>query len=236
MSTSDRRGFLRRAAGGLAVSGSAALVLRADAQPTPTSPDADEAQRVLADLGPEPKERLISDKALVRTDERSLGPFYRPGAPFRGKVSRPFAEGIPMVVTGRVWAVDTRRPLPGTLLDIWQVDNATRTYSEGAKDADYSNRARLVCSETGAYEFETVHPVWYTPNPQNPNFVRAPHIHFIATHPGYKRLVSEIFFEGDEKQDVDPLFLASLRTQVRKEETAGRALHRVVFDIVLEPA
>ena len=124
----------------------------------------------------------------VRTTASSAGPFYAKGAPFRAKVTPPHAAGVPLIVSGRVWGLDTRRPLGGAVLDIWQVDNRTRTYSKGGgasgnggEAGDFSNRCRVVASESGYYEFETVHPVWYTPNPNDPSFVRSPHIHFIAT-------------------------------------------------------
>ena len=67
-----------------------------------------------------------------------------------------------------------------------------------------------------------------------PNFWRSPHVHFIATAPGHKRLVSELFFKGDVKQDIDRLFHASLAVPVVKKSINGKEYETAVFDIVLE--
>lgn len=209
----ERRNFL-----GLAAVGAAGLVLRADAVPTPRSLDADVAEMM----------HSVSDD-LKPTVARELGPFYRSGAPYRAKLTPPFEPGIVLVVTGRVWSFATKKPIAGTLLDLWQVDNQTKDYSSG--NGDFKNRTRLVTDENGSYEFETVHPVPYSPAP---NFWRSPHIHFIATAVGHKRLVSEMFFKGDEKQDIDTLFHPSLAMAVEKRRINGQTYEHVVFDIVLE--
>jgi protocatechuate 3,4-dioxygenase beta subunit len=67
-----------------------------------------------------------------------------------------------------------------------------------------------------------------------PNFWRSPHIHLIANAAGHKQLVSEIFFKGDEKQDVDRLFHPSLSVPVASKSVNGQKYEHVVFDIVLE--
>jgi catechol 1,2-dioxygenase len=141
----------------------------------------------------------------------------------------PLEPGIVLVVTGRVWSFGTKRPLPNAMLDLWQVDNQTRDYSNGG--GEFKNRARLLTDENGAYEFETVHPVPYQPGP---NFWRSPHVHFIATAASHKRLVSELFFKGDEKQDIDQLFHSSLAMPVQSRAVKGQRFETVVFDIVLE--
>ena len=64
-----------------------------------------------------------------------------PGAPFRGKLSLPGEAGTTFVLSGRVWAYDTKRPLPGVVLDFWHVDMQEK-YSNGT--TDFRNRGRLV--------------------------------------------------------------------------------------------
>jgi len=229
MPSSSRRSFLRHTgmsfAAGLA---GGSLTLPAGAQPTPAARDADVAERILKQMGHPPEALRLKD-GIARTKSRALGPFYRESAPFRGKASPPFAEGQALVVSGRVWAYDTRRPLPGALLDVWHVDHEGR-YSDG--DGDFRNRVRLIASESGAYEFESTHPVAY---PASPEFWRSPHIHFICTSPGYDRLVSEMFFEGDPRHDTDALFHPALCVPVARETIRGQPLERAVFDIILVP-
>src|SRR5690242_20739286 len=96
------------------------------------------------------------------TESDVLGPYYRKGAPFRAKISPPFASGQVMVIRGRVWGFDTKRPLPRTTLELWQAsaeghyDNDDPSHPPAPKQ--FVNRARLITDETGFYEFETIHP------------------------------------------------------------------------------
>lgn len=226
----NRRSFVKNAAIGLAAAGTGGLLLRSDALPTLRSADADDAERLFESFRPESvPSPLPSD--LKPTTPRELGPFYRSGAPYRAKLTPPFEQGTVLIVTGRVWSFATKKPIANATLDLWQVDNKTRDYSNG--NGDFKNRARLLTDENGAYEFESVHPVPYQPNP---NMWRSPHIHFIATAAGHRRLVSELFFTGDEKQDIDPLFHASLAMSAIKKTTSGQSYEHVVFDIILEGA
>lgn len=68
----------------------------------------------------------------------------------------------------------------------------------------------------------------------SPNFWRSPHIHFIAYAAGHNRLVSELFFKGDEKQDVNTLFHSSLAMPIDKRRVNGHVYEHVIFDIALE--
>ena len=223
-----RRVFLQQTGFGLAMIGASGLVLRSDARPTPRSHDAAEAEMLFKEVsGVE-----LDDKTdLKPTVSRELGPFYRSGSPYRAKLTPPFEPGTVLVVTGRIWSFETKKPVAGAALDLWQVDNQTADYSAG--NGDFKNRARLVTDESGAFEFETVHPIPYTPGP---NFWRSPHIHFIATAAGHKRLVSEMFFKGDAKQDIDQLFHPALAVPVVKKSINTKDYETAIFDIVLEAA
>lgn len=223
-----RRDFIKNTGFGLAAIGAGGLVLRSDALPTVRSPDADEAESLFRLQKAEGSPGTQTDD-LRPTMARELGPFYRGGSPYRAKLTPPLEPGPVMVVTGRVWSFETKKPLPGTTLDLWQVDSQTRTYSNGG--GDFKNRARLLTDESGGFELETVHPVPYMPGP---SFWRSPHVHFIAIAAGHRRLVSEMFFRGDEKQDIDPLFHGSLAVPVQKQSTGGKEYETAVFDIVLE--
>lgn len=221
-----RRDFLQQTGFGLAIIGAPALALRADARPTPRSLDAEEAEALFKEI----ETAKVDDKTdLKPTVSRELGPFYRSGAPYRAKLTPPFEPGTVLVVSGRVWSFETKKPLPNVRLDLWQVDNQTQDYSAGG--GDFKNRARLLTDENGFFEFETVHPVPYAPSP---NFWRSPHIHFIATAARHRQLVSEMFFKGDAKQDIDRLFHPSLAVPPEKKKINGRDYETATFDIVLE--
>jgi len=157
------------------------------------------------------------------------GPFYRSGAPFRGKLSAPGEPGTTFVLSGRVWALDTRRPLPGAVLDIWHVDMQMQ-YSDGV--TDLRNRGRLVSSETGAYEVESIRPIPYRTNPSG-DYWRCAHFHLLAVRPGYKPLVTEIHFKGDPHKN-DPMYRPENAIAAERHAANGRTFESGVFDIVLE--
>ena len=221
-----RRDFLQQTGFGLAMIGASGLVLRADARPTPRSLDAEDAETLFKGIS---GASFDDKKELKPTVSRELGPFYRAGSPYRAKLTPPFEPGTVLVVTGRVWSFETKKPLANASLDLWQVDNQTADYSGG--NGDFKNRSRLVTDETGAFEFESVHPIPYAPSP---NFWRSPHIHFIAAAAKHRQLISEMFFKGDAKQDVDRLFHPSLAVAVEKKKINGKDYETAVFDIVLE--
>lgn len=227
----QRRKFLQRSGVGLAAAGVAGLVLRADAPPT-TAATADEAAgRILIQMGPPPKEVAAAKGELKKITPIVYGPFYRTGAPFRGKLSLPGEPGTTFVLSGRVWAFDTKRPLAGAVLDFWHVDMQMK-YSDGV--ADLRNRGRLVSSETGLYEVESIRPIPYQPDPSgSPKFWRCAHFHLLVVRPGYKPLVTEIHFVGDPHKD-DPMYRPENAITVERHTSNGKTFESGVFDIVLE--
>lgn len=115
-----RRTFLQHSTVGLATLGVSGLILRCDAQPThPISRD--NADQILIQMGAAQQE-ITPKGELRKITAQPYGPFYRTGAPFRGKLSLPGEPGTTFVLSGRVWGYDTKRPLPGVVLDFWHVD------------------------------------------------------------------------------------------------------------------
>src|SRR5258705_11919429 len=101
MVDSTRRSFLKHTAIGLAAAGVSGLVLRSDAQPTQQVNRA-AADRILIQMGSVPQE--VAKTELKRVTPLPYGPFYRAGAPFRGKLNVPGEPGMTFVLSGRVWA------------------------------------------------------------------------------------------------------------------------------------
>jgi protocatechuate 3,4-dioxygenase beta subunit len=230
MFDATRREFFQRSGLGLAAAG-AGLVLRADARPTPTIVNAEESNRVLIQMAPPPKVEITAKGELKKVTPQPYGPFYKQGAPFRGKLCGPGEPGTTFVLTGRVWALDTKRPLPGVVLDFWHVD-VQEKYSDGV--SDFRNRGRLVSSEAGYYELEGIRPIPYRPNPAGaPDFWRCAHFHLLAVCPGYQPLVTEIHFQDDPKKS-DPMYRAENALAVEKRAVNGKSFETGVFDIVLE--
>lgn len=229
MFDSTRRAFLHRSAFGLATIGASGLILRSDAQPT-SSINRTNNDRILIQMNPVQGETVTPSGELKKVTPFPYGPFHRAGAPFRGKLSVPGEPGTTFILSGRVWAYDTKRPLPGAVLDFWHVDNAEK-YSNGT--TDFRNRGRLLSSESGFYELESVKPIPYRPDP-NGSFWRCAHYHLAAVCPGYQPLITEIHFQGDAKKS-DPMYRLENAIAVETKNINGTKFETGVFDIVLEP-
>jgi len=231
MDHSTRRNFLRQTGLGLAGLGAAGLVLPACTQPTAATVSGDEANRILIQMGTIPKNPTPAKGELKQISPLPYGPFYRPGAPFRAKLSLPGEPGTTFVLSGHVWALDTKRPLPGVVLDFWHVDMQEK-YSDGV--TDLRNRGRLVSSEAGYYELESIRPIPYRPDAKgSPDFWRCAHFHLVAVCPGYKPLVTEIHFQGDAHKS-DSMYRPENAIAPEKHTVNGASFESGVFDIVLE--
>jgi len=86
----------------------------------------------------------------------------------------------------------------------------------------------VTADETGFYELETIHPGYYTG--------RTKHIHYLIQHPGYKKLVTQLYFKGDPRNPADPLFRESLAIEIATQKLGGTPVELGHFDIVLSPA
>lgn len=233
MGNLTRRDWLRGTAMGLAAVGAGTLTLRADAQTTEPSDD-------LGDYGDYLKETPNASQPASGgwspTEDNILGPFHREGAPFRGKVTPPLEPGDVLVINGRVWGADSRKPLPGAVIDIWQA-NAKGRYDNDdprrpPKPNEFTNRCRLVTDEQGYYEYETIRPGRYRIGPDTwwPQ-----HIHYYVRADGYRSLVTQLYFEGDPMNATDPFIKASLIIEPRQIKREQGTYEVGTFDIVLPP-
>ena len=123
----------------------------------------------------------------------------------------PLGERI--VVAGRVVDEDDR-PVPNTLIEIWQA-NAAGRYGHDADqhdaplDPNFLGAGRCVTDDAGRYRFHTVKPGAY-PWPNHHNGWRPNHIHFSLFGPSLAtRLVTQMYFPGDPLLDLDPIFLSA---------------------------
>lgn len=240
MPTVSRRDFFLK--GGLAAAGAAGLTLRADALPTLPSGDLLHYPELKVLCG-ECEDSLLPGQAGLTlppgarpTEDNILGPYFREGAPFRAKITPPLIKGTTLVIRGRVWGFDTKKPLANALLDIWQADANGRYDNDDPKKPPakgvYVNRARVLTDETGYYEYETVHP---GPYQTGPTAWRPSHIHYIARKAGYATLVTQLYFKGDRYNATDEFIKPSLIITLDQARTAGGAIETGVFDVVLAP-
>jgi protocatechuate 3,4-dioxygenase, beta subunit len=135
--------------------------------------------------------------------------------------------GQRIVVEGRVLDGDGR-PVPGTLVEIWQA-NAAGRYRHvvdqwpAPLDPNFSGAGRCVTDAEGRWRFVTVRPGAY-PWKNHHNAWRPAHIHFSLFGRAFvQRLVTQMYFPGDPLFPFDPI-LCSV-----PEAARGRLVSR--FDL-----
>jgi protocatechuate 3,4-dioxygenase beta subunit len=105
---------------------------------------------------------------------------------------------------------ETGRPVPHTLLEIWQANAGGRyrhikdTYF-APLDPNFGGCGRTLTDEQGRYEFMTIRPGAY-PWPNRANDWRPMHIHFsVFGHAFGQRLITQMYFQGDPLIDLCPI-------------------------------
>lgn len=137
--------------------------------------------------------------------------------------------GERMILHGRVLDGD-RRPVQGTLIELWQANSAGRYRHEidahpAPLDPNFSGAGRCITDNEGRYRFITIKPGAY-PWRNHPNAWRAAHIHLSLFGPAFAtRLVTQMYFPGDPLFFQDPIFQA-----VRDERDRGRLISEFDLD------
>lgn len=155
------------------------------------------------------------------------------------------AMGERVIVTGRVLDED-ERPVPNTLIEIWQANAAGRYQHEvdqhnAPLDPNFIGAGRCLANDQGEYRFITIKPGAY-PWLNHPNAWRPAHIHLSLFGPSFvTRLVTQFFFPGDPLIPLDPI-LNSVPNKSGRERLICSYAHEVTepewalgyrFDIVL---
>ncbi|UUU20335.1 dioxygenase family protein [Streptomyces sp. DSM 40750] len=150
------------------------------------------------------------------TESTVLGPFFvqdSPGIELGGDIAGG-ASGEPSWVEGRVTGPDGA-PVAGARVEVWEADD------DGMYDVQYdagelAGRAHLFTDTDGRYRFWGLTPTPYPIPDDGPvgrllghagrSPLRAPHLHFKVTAPGYRPLITHIFVAGDPGLDTDSVF------------------------------
>lgn len=167
---------------------------------------------------------IATPQCFEATEPNIEGPFYKPGAPDREALAEPGMPGTRLILTGRI--VNTEcAPLRGAVLDVWQANH------EGQYDnSGFTLRGRFHADKSGLYRIETIVPKRYRIGGDRQ--FRPAHIHLKVSAPGCPLLTTQLYFEGDPYNRVDPDFRRSLAL-APKDVTAGKAAS---FDFVLKTA
>ena len=138
----------------------------------------------------------------------------------------PLGERI--IVHGRVIEEDGR-PVPDTLVEIWQCNAAGRYRHQGDQhpaplDPNFTGLGRTITDADGGFRFVTIKPGAY-PWGNHHNAWRPAHIHFSLLGRAFtQRLVTQMYFPGDPLFFQDPIF-----NSVRDEK--ARQLMIASFDL-----
>jgi len=190
------------------------------------------------------------------TEATVFGPFHVEGAPHyeHGADVAHGAKGEPAYVRGRV--VDRQgRAIAGAEIQVWQADE------DGRYDVQYpglqEHRARgvLESGADGGFHFRSIVANSYPIPHDGPvgrmlaalgrHPWRPAHLHFMISAPGYQRLITHVFRNGDRYLDSDAVF--GVRSSLVADwlrHGPGRApdgttsevpFYTLDFDFVLEP-
>jgi protocatechuate 3,4-dioxygenase beta subunit len=135
----------------------------------------------------------------------------------------PLGERI--IVTGTV-RDRAGRPVPGSLIEIWQANAAGRYIHERDRhpaplDPNFTGAGRVLTDSGGRYRFTTVKPGAY-PWRNHTNAWRPAHIHLSVFGRAFtERLVTQMYFPGDPLFAADPIF-NSVRDQAARERLISR--------------
>ncbi len=135
------------------------------------------------------------------------------------------AIGQRVVVHGRV--LDSGgRPVPGTLLELWQADAAGRYRHpvdqwDAPLDPHFDGLGRVVTDSDGHYRFTTVRPGAY-PWKNHENAWRPAHIHVsLFGRALTQRLVTQMYFPDDPLFFQDPIFNSITDPAARARMVSG---------------
>ena len=163
------------------------------------------------------------------SDSTVLGPFY-------AGHQRELAQGDtillreeasePLMMSGRVTDPEGQ-PVADALIEVWQTA-PNQLYDVQDRDQPQGHlRASFRTDMAGTYRFRTIMPVSYPIPDDGPagqllaamgrHPFRPAHIHFMISAPGYRTLVTHLFFEGDKFLESDAVFGVKSSLVVRPE-------------------
>jgi protocatechuate 3,4-dioxygenase beta subunit len=117
--------------------------------------------------------------------------------------------GQRIIVTGRVLG-DDRRPVPNTVIEIWQANAAGRYVHakdnwNAPLDPNFTGAGHVVTDGEGRYAFTSIRPGAY-PWGNHDNAWRPAHIHLSLLGPAFAtRLVTQMYFPDDPLIELDPI-------------------------------
>jgi len=160
---------------------------------------------------------LSNSRVANQTASAVLGPFYVEGPPAK-EWAADLAAGLPGAPMWAQIAVTdpAGAPIAGAVVDVWQ-SNKDGFYDVQLPDLDGPVlRGRFRTDADGRIAFWSILPHEYPIPHDGPvgqmlaavarHPFRAPHVHFMISAPGYRRLVTQLFPRGGPYLDSDTVF------------------------------
>ncbi|MFM0125130.1 intradiol ring-cleavage dioxygenase [Paraburkholderia sp. RL18-101-BIB-B] len=160
---------------------------------------------------------MANRKPAGCTEATVFGPFFVEGAPVyqNGDDVANGARGEPCFVSGSVKGPDGE-PVAGARIEVWQADSDGFYDVQLAGGEAHRARGMLHSLADGRYHFRSIVAEPYPIPHDGPvgrmlealgrHPWRPAHLHFMITAPGYERLVTHVFREGDRYLDSDAVF------------------------------
>lgn len=154
----------------------------------------------------------------TETASALLGPFWRANSPRTengGSLLRSETPGPALFATGRI--TDPQgRALAGVEVDVWQASPVGLYENQDESQADMNLRGKFTTDGDGRFWFRSVKPAGYpvpTDGPvgdllraQRRHPFRPAHLHFLASKPGYRTLITQVFVDDDQHLETDVVF------------------------------
>jgi len=151
------------------------------------------------------------------TESSVLGPFFTEDAP-----DVPLGESIASEGKGKYMYVEghvrdtSGAPIPGAVIETWETDD------KGFYDTQYEDRVvpdcrgRLVTDKDGKYGYRAIVPIAYPIPGDGPvgslllalgrHNIRPNHLHMMIDAPGFRKLTTALYPDGDIYLSSDPVF------------------------------
>jgi protocatechuate 3,4-dioxygenase beta subunit len=160
--------------------------------------------------------RAKAADVCVQTPPQTPGPFYPGENKFTKENDLTVVTGAKAAPLGQVIYVRGRvqdaqcAALAGAQVEIWQACASGRYNNDtdpntAPLDPNFKYWGETVTDAAGRYEFKTIIPGAY---PADTDWERPPHIHFKLSKRGYHDLITQMYFKGNQLNDVDKILQA----------------------------
>jgi protocatechuate 3,4-dioxygenase beta subunit len=156
-------------------------------------------------------------REAVGTETSLLGPFFREGAPKipLGGTLANLSKGREIMLYGQVRDAEGK-PVPNAVMDVWQTNEDGQYDLQAYDPTTMDMRGQLQCDAEGKFHFRTFRPLGYSIPMDGPvgelvrnqkrHGMRPSHIHILVAAPGYRELVTALYFGDDDNVNSDTVF------------------------------